>query len=87
MPRKKPPHAVANLDMALEFENRRRPAQPIAAWRRERLLDAGFEPGLACELADGRVDLHELIALVESGCPPHLAARILAPLRPQPRAG
>jgi hypothetical protein len=68
--------------MALEFENRKLPAQPIAEWRRERLLEAGFEQGLARELADGRVDLHELIGLVESGCPPHLAARILAPLDP-----
>jgi hypothetical protein len=74
------------MDMALEFQNRRRPAQSIAAWRRERLLDAGFEPTLARELADGRVDLHELIGLVERGCPPELAARILAPLEPQPRA-
>lgn len=73
------------MDMALEFQNRRRPAQPIAAWRRERLLDAGFEHELARELADGRVDLHDLIRLVESGCPPHLAARILAPLEPEPR--
>jgi hypothetical protein len=27
-----------------------------------------------------RVDLHALIGLVERGCPPPLAARILAPL-------
>jgi hypothetical protein len=33
--------------MALEFQNRRRPTQSIAAWRRERLLDAGFERELA----------------------------------------
>jgi hypothetical protein len=74
------------MGMALEFQNRRRPAQTIAAWRRARLLDVGFEPALARELADGRVDLHELIGLVESGCPPHLAARILAPLEPEPGA-
>ena len=71
--------------MALEYQNRRRPAQSLAAWRRERLLAAGFEGELARQLADGRVDLHELIGLVESGCPPHLAARILAPLEPEPR--
>jgi hypothetical protein len=72
--------------MAIEFQNRRRPTQSIAAWRRQRLLNAGFERQLASELADGRVDLHELIGLVESGCPPHLAARILAPLDLEPRA-
>jgi hypothetical protein len=71
--------------MALESQNRRGPAQTIAAWRCQRLLDAGFGRALARELADGRVDLHELIGLVESGCPPELAARILAPLEPEPR--
>jgi hypothetical protein len=70
--------------MALVFKRRRRPAQTIAAWRRARLEKAGFDAPLARELADGRVDLNELINLVESGCPPGLAARILAPLEPAP---
>lgn len=37
--------------------------------------------------ADHAIDLHALIELVEGGCPPALAARILAPLDregPQP---
>jgi hypothetical protein len=73
--------------MALDFQRKRRPAQTIAAWRCARLVEAGFAPTLARELADGRVDLHELIGLVESGCPPELAARILAPLDdPKPTA-
>ena len=46
-----------------------------------RLLDAGFPPSLALELAGTPgVDLHALLALVDRGCPPELAARILAPL-------
>ena len=49
-------------------------------WRRQRLERAGFEPGLALRLAAGTADLHALIGLVERGCPPHLAARIMAPL-------
>ena len=72
--------------MALVFKRRRRPAQTIAAWHRAKLVEAGFDGRLARELADGRVDLDELIALVESGCHPGLAARILAPLEPSPRA-
>lgn len=72
--------------MTLVFRRRRRPAQTIAAWRRVTLVEAGFDAPLARELADGRVDLNELIKLVESGCPPSLAARILAPLEPVPRA-
>jgi hypothetical protein len=50
-------------------------------WREGRLLRAGFAPTLAEVLArQERVDLHELLKLVDRGCPPHLAARILAPL-------
>ena len=52
----------------------------VVAWRRRQLIAAGF-PG---PLADGlegerRADLHALLGLVERGCPPTLAARILAP--------
>ena len=52
----------------------------LEEWRRRRLIVAGFDPQLAMQLADGDVDLHELLVLVDRGCPPHLAARILAPL-------
>jgi hypothetical protein len=52
----------------------------LACWRRDQLLRAGFALRLADRLAreDG-YDLHGLIELVESGCPPPLAVRILAP--------
>ena len=53
----------------------------VLRWRRDRLSAAGFELPLAVAIArDARYDLHALIELVERGCPPHLAARILAPL-------
>ena len=53
----------------------------VARWRAEHLHAAGFEPALARRLAmDRRYDIHALIDLVERGCPPALAARILAPL-------
>jgi hypothetical protein len=53
----------------------------VLEWRRERLVDAGFGPELASDLAfDRAFDLHALIELVERGCAPELAARILAPL-------
>jgi hypothetical protein len=52
----------------------------LAAWRRQQLRGAGFAPRLADRLSqDGRYDLHGLIELVERGCPPALAVRILAP--------
>jgi hypothetical protein len=53
----------------------------ILAWRRARLVDAGFPLPLAARLAgDPRYDLHALIELTERGCAPELAVRILAPL-------
>jgi hypothetical protein len=55
----------------------------VVAWRRGRLERAGFDPPLADALAgDRRTDVHALLELVDRGCPPALAARILAPLEP-----
>jgi hypothetical protein len=57
------------------------PTSSHVAWREGRLRVAGFERETAAQLArDAGVDLHELFELVDRGCPPHLAARILAPL-------
>lgn len=45
------------------------------------LIRTGFDSTSAASLATERaIDLHALIELVERGCPPPLAARILAPL-------
>jgi len=50
-------------------------------WRARRLTSAGFPVNLAQQLArTERMDLHKLLELVDRGCPPELAARILAPL-------
>ena len=49
------------------------------AWRTCRLREAGFPAALAARLARQRVDLHALLQLVDRGCPPELAARILDP--------
>ena len=57
------------------------PLPADVAWREGRLRVAGFGPETASRLARHQgVDLHELLGLVDRGCPPHLAARILAPL-------
>jgi hypothetical protein len=57
------------------------PTSDVEAWRLRRLLDAGFPLPLALELAaTPGVDLHALLALLDRGCPPELAARILAPI-------
>jgi hypothetical protein len=53
----------------------------VVGWRREQLRASGFPSRLAGALArDPRCDLHALLELVERGCEPTLAARILAPL-------
>jgi hypothetical protein len=53
----------------------------VRAWRREQLVAAGVERARAQRLADdARWDLHALLELVDRGCPPHLAERIVAPL-------
>lgn len=53
----------------------------VVLWRREQLVESGFAPALAARVAENRhYDLHALIELVERGCPPELAVRILAPI-------
>ena len=53
----------------------------VISWRERQLRVNGFPaPLAAATAADERFDLHALIELTERGCPPDLAARILAPL-------
>ena len=50
----------------------------VARWRAEALRHAGYAPEAAAELAARMdVDLHRAIDLVERGCPPETALRIL----------
>jgi hypothetical protein len=60
------------------------PAPPdtdLVEWRRGRLVHAGADPELASVLArEPGFDLHAVLALIDKGCDPRLAARILAPL-------
>jgi hypothetical protein len=58
-----------------------RRSHEVVRWRCEQLVASGFSLPVAAHLAkDARYDLHALIELVERGCPPDLAARIVAPL-------
>ena len=62
-----------------------RTAPEVLSWRRRQLVGAGFQPALAARVArDPAFDLHALIELVERGCAPTLAVRILAPLEDRP---
>jgi hypothetical protein len=58
----------------------RRVPYEVTLWRETLLVQAGFVPEIARRLAlDADYDLHGLLNLVDRGCPPDLAARILAP--------
>jgi hypothetical protein len=64
-----------------------RQVHDVVRWRREQLAEAGFALPLAARVAsDAQYDLHALIELVERGCPPELAVRILGPLEQEPDA-
>ena len=64
-----------------------RAAHDVVRWRREQMTRSGFPLPLASRLAkDPRYDLHALIELVERGCQPDLAVRILAPLEEETAA-
>ena len=68
--------------MKTDADSVERPARhPRRVEPTRRLIAAGFDEQLAGQLADGAagVDLHELLVLLDRGCPPALAARILAP--------
>jgi hypothetical protein len=65
--------SAAELDLHVETESER-----IERWRVEELERAGYGPGEAVELASrSYVDLHIAVALLERGCDPQLALRIL----------
>ena len=67
--------------MSVQRTTRETAASRVVDWRRRRLLALGIFPATADLLAaDRRVDLHALLDLVDRGCPPELAVRILAPL-------
>jgi hypothetical protein len=66
--------------MATKIANERTHDE-VVRWRHDQLIASGFSPSTAARLAtDPRYDLHALIELVERGCSPDLAVRIVAPL-------
>jgi hypothetical protein len=59
----------------------------VVQWRREQLIHAGLPLRLSERVArDERYDLHELVQLLERGCAPALAVRILRPIEPDKAA-
>jgi hypothetical protein len=64
---------------AAQFEDLRTDeAAEVLAWRFDALCRSGFDLDAAALIAANvEVDLHEAVQLVDRGCPPPLAARIL----------
>lgn len=64
---------AADVELAVETESER-----IYRWRTQELERAGYGIDAALELA-GRtdIDLHFAVELLERGCPPAIALRIL----------
>ncbi len=55
----------------------RNEATLVENWRLKVLLEAGYDPFLAEQVAASDADLHVATALVSQGCSPRLAAQIL----------
>ena len=57
---------------------RKQESEQVTEWRYDQLCKAGYETRLAAHLAQrADIDLHVATKLLESGCPPELALRIL----------
>jgi hypothetical protein len=64
---------MSAVDTYIETETER-----VERWRMDELLRVGFDVEFAALIAaEPGVDLHAAIDMVERGCPPDLAARIL----------
>ena len=52
-------------------------ASQVEAWRLHVLLQAGYPLRVAERLAKSSADLHRAVQILDNGCTPHTAARIL----------
>ena len=71
--------AVMPSPLPDEAEESFDPDESIRRYKRKRLLDLRYAEPDADELAALDVDIHQLEALIERGCPPATAARIVRP--------
>jgi len=49
----------------------------VEAWRLHVLLKAGYPLRVAERIAKSPADLHQAVEMLDRGCTPHVAARIL----------
>lgn len=65
--------ALASPSPPLELDE----AERVLLWRIARLMDAGYCDESAIEIGCSAIDLHTAVRLLEQGCPPETALRIL----------
>ena len=75
-------HGIDSEDMQPPTKDRTTPVEDgftqVLRWRLNQLVQAGYSPTDATEIAVRvDIDLHDALALVQRGCPPHTALRIL----------
>jgi hypothetical protein len=51
--------------------------EKVVSWRLHVLIEAGFSPDLAKQIANSEADLHHAVELVLAGCSHETAAEIL----------
>jgi hypothetical protein len=71
----KNPYAAMEEMQTLEPEKNER--AKVQGWRMHVLIEAGYPVELAEQLAGSEADLHNAVELVEQGCQPEVAAKIL----------
>jgi hypothetical protein len=59
------------------LESQQDQAAQVEAWRLHVLLRAGYPLRVAERLAKSQADLHTAVDILQRGCTPHMAARIL----------
>jgi hypothetical protein len=65
--------SLTEIEIVVDAEDER-----VVTWRAEELIRAGYDELDALELAfERQVDLHRAIDLLQRGCPPKTAVRIL----------
>jgi hypothetical protein len=65
------------MTAAQVIEPRQGTSEEVEAWRLHVLLQAGYPLKVAERIARADADLHVAVEMLEQGCAPHIAARIL----------
>lgn len=61
----------------MQLESGQDERSKVEGWRLHVLMEAGYPVELAERVAASDVDLHHAVELVDQGCAPEVAARIL----------